>query len=268
MGCKPAYIGLSLLICLNTLGCFTKSSNRAHFITIAGSTSVQPFAEKLAEIYMEINPKVAINVQGGGSTAGVKACREKAAQIGTSSRELHPNESDLTKVVIAHDGIAVIVHPQNPITNLTLDQLRGIFSGKIRSWAQVGWVNKPIHFVNREEGSGTRDAFESIVMKKEEISDEALVQDSNGSVREIIANNPQAIGFISFGVVNHQVKALAVNSVHPTLVTIKNMRYTLTRPFLFLLPKDPAPLALQFIDFVLSRDGQQILEKEGLVGSH
>lgn len=268
MGCKPAIMGLSLLICLITLGCFTKSSSRSHFITVAGSTSVQPFAEKLAEIYMEINPKVAINVQGGGSTAGVKACREKAAQIGTSSRELHPNESDLTKIIIAHDGIAVIVHPQNPISNLTLDQLRGIFSGKIRSWAQVGWVNKPIHFVNREEGSGTRDAFESIVMKKEEISDEALVQDSNGSVREIIANNPQAIGFISFGVVNHQVKAVAVNSVHPTLATIKNTRYTLTRPFLFLLTKDPAPLALQFIDFVLSKEGQQILEKEGLVGSH
>ncbi|MCG6534240.1 MAG: phosphate ABC transporter substrate-binding protein, partial [Syntrophales bacterium LBB04] len=187
MGCRSAYLGLILLVCLITVGCLSKSSARSHFLTIAGSTSVQPFAEKLAEIYMDINRQVTINVQGGGSTAGIKACREKAAQVGTSSRELHPDETDLKKIIIAHDGIAVIVHPQNPIANLTLDQIRGIFSGKIRTWSQVGWINKPIYFVNREEGSGTRDAFESIVMKKGEISDEALVQDSNGSVREIIA---------------------------------------------------------------------------------
>ena len=156
-----------------------------------------------------------INVQGGGSTAGIKACREKAAQIGTSSRELQADERNLKKIIIAKDGIAVIVHPANPVRNMTLEQLRGIFSGKIASWAGLGWLDKPIYFVNREEGSGTRDAFEALVMKKREISDEALVQDSNGSVREIIANNPQAIGYISFGIVNHQVKALAVNSIIP-----------------------------------------------------
>jgi phosphate transport system substrate-binding protein len=129
-------------------------------------------------------------------------------------------------------------------------------------------VDKPIYFVNREEGSGTRDAFEGLVMKKEEISDEALVQDSNGSVREIIANNPQAIGYISFGVINHQVKALAVNSISPSLMTIKSNQYTLTRPFIFVLPGQPTALARRFIDFVLSKEGQKILEKEGLMGIH
>ncbi len=257
-----------ILICLFFLGCTSKSSSRAHSLTIAGSTSVQPFADKLAEIYMEINPQVAINVQGGGSTAGIKACREKAAQIGTSSRELHPDECDLKKIIIARDGIAVVVHPNNPIDNLTLEQLRGIFSGKITSWSQVGWVNKPIYFVNREEGSGTRDAFEALVMKKVEISDKALVQDSNGSVREIIANNPQAIGYISFGIVNHQVKAIAVESIKPSPETIKSNLYTLTRPFILVLPGQPTPLASDFIHFILSQEGQQILEKEGLVGVH
>lgn len=169
---------------------------------------------------------------------------------------------------MAKDGIAVVVHRQNPVNDLSLEQLQGIFSGKIRSWSQVGWVNKPIFFVNREEGSGTRDAFESLVMKKGEISDEALVQDSNGSVREIIANNPQAIGYISFGIVNHQVKAIAVNSIKPSTATIKNNLYTLTRPFIIVLPGHPTPLARQFVDFVLSPEGQQILEKEGLVGIH
>jgi phosphate transport system substrate-binding protein len=258
---------IGVLICL-ALSCCSRSSTRSHTLTIAGSTSVQPFAEKLAEIYMEINPKININVQGGGSTAGIKACNEKAAQIGTSSRELHADEINLTKIIIAKDGIAVIVHPQNPVTNISLEQLKGIFSGKIRSWALLGWVDKPIFFVNREEGSGTRDAFEGMVMKKGGISDEALVQDSNGSVREIIANNPQAIGYISFGIINHQVKALAVDSIFPNLTTIKNNQYTLTRPFIFVLPDHPTELARQFIEFVLSREGQQILEKEGLVGIH
>jgi phosphate transport system substrate-binding protein len=265
---KQAIIGLCLLVCLTALNCSSRSSAKTHLLTIAGSTSVQPFAEKLAEIYMEVHPQLVINVQGGGSTAGIKACREKAAEIGTSSRELHADEGDLTKIVIAKDGIAVIVNPQNPVKAVTTRQLQDIFSGKIRSWAELGWVDRPIYFVNREEGSGTRDAFESLVMKKSEISDEALVQDSNGSVREIIASDPQAIGYISFGIVNRQVKALAVDGIEPTLASIKSNRYTLTRPFIFTLPPQPTPLAKQFVNFVLSPEGQAILEKEGLVGIH
>jgi phosphate transport system substrate-binding protein len=251
------------------IGCFPSRTSSGHSITIAGSTSVQPFAEKLAEIYMEFNAnKIVINVQGGGSTAGIKACQEKAAQIGTSSRELRTDEEGLKRIIIAWDGIAIIVHPSNPVLNITSDQLRGIFSGKIRTWDRIGWVSQPIYFVTREEGSGTRDAFEHLVMKKTPISDEALVQDSNGSVREIVANNPQAIGYISYGVVNHQVKALAVDRVQPSLQGIKNNTYTLTRPFLFVTLGQP-PLAVQkFIDFVLSKEGQGILEREGLVGVH
>jgi phosphate transport system substrate-binding protein len=268
MGGKQTVIGLCLLVFLMTLGCSSKSTSRSHSLTIAGSTSVQPFAEKLAEIYMEINPKLVINVQGGGSTAGIKACRQRAAQIGTSSRDLHAEENDLTKIIIAWDGIAIIVHPKNPIQNLTLTQIQGIFSSRIRSWSHLGGQNKPIYFVTREEGSGTRDAFENLVMKKIEISDEALVEDSNGSVREIIANNPFAIGYISFGVVNQQVKALAINSQYPSLTTIKTRSYQLTRPFLFVLNEPRTALAQEFISFVLSKEGQQILEKEGLVGIH
>jgi phosphate transport system substrate-binding protein len=251
---------------LTGLGCQKKTSARHQSLTIAGSTSVQPFAEKLAEIYMEFNAQITINVQGGGSTAGIKACREGAADIGTSSRDLHPEEEDLKKIVIAWDGIAVIVHPSNPISNLSLEQIRHIFSGKIRSWAQVGGGERRIYFVTREEGSGTRDAFEHLVMKKTEISDEALVEDSNGSVREIIAHNPQAIGYISYGVVNHQVKALAIDGVSPSLGTIKNRIYRLTRPFLFVTRRTVNPQTRKFIDFVLAKEGQEILEKEGLVG--
>ena len=248
-------------------GC-SRGPAKSHSITIAGSTSVQPFAEKLAEVYMQVHPESILNVQGGGSTAGIKACRQGAAEIGTSSRDLHPDESDLQRIVIAHDGIAVIVHPKNRVINVTLEQLQGIFSGTIRSWAQFGGADKPIFPVTREEGSGTRDAFEQLVMGKTEVSDEALVQDSNGSVREIIASNPWAIGYISFGVVNEQVKALAVNSVIPSHETIKNKRYKLTRPFLFVTLTRIPDLCRNFIDFVLGLDGQRILEHEGLIGIH
>lgn len=266
MRCKTAGTIVLILGLILTTACSNPSKGSNQVLTIAGSTSVQPFAEKLAEIYMELHPEIIINVQGGGSTAGIKACREGAAQIGMSSRSLHKDEADLTQVVIAKDGIAIIVHPSNPVNNMNLDQLRGIFSGTLRSWSRLSWVDKEIHFVNREEGSGTRDAFENLVMNKTEISDEALVQDSNGSVREIVANDPQAIGYISFGIVNHQVRALAIQSVPPTLETIKNNRYTLTRPFIFVLPPQPSPLAERFLGFVLSKEGQEILEKEGLVG--
>jgi phosphate transport system substrate-binding protein len=258
-------LGISLLCGYLLAGC-SQGPARSHSITIAGSTSVQPFAEKLTEIYMEVHPDLIINVQGGGSTAGITSCRSGAAQIGTCSRELRDDEKDLQRIVIAYDGIAIIVHPVNPITNLTIEQAQRIFSGTTRFWSELGWVRKPIHFVTREEGSGTRDAFEHLVMGKKEISDEALVQDSNGSVREIIANNPQAIGYISFGVVNHQVKALSVNSVVPTLKTIKSKQYLLSRPFLFVTRDQSSPATRKFIDFVLGTNGQRILEHEGLIG--
>jgi phosphate transport system substrate-binding protein len=261
---KLAVICFLLFFCT---GC-SRGPAKSHSITIAGSTSVQPFAEKLAEIYMEVHPDIIVNVQGGGSTAGIKACTQGAAQIGTCSRELKPDEKNLERIVIAHDGIAVIVHPKNPVSNITIEQMQGIFSGRIRSWSHLGWGDKPIFFVTREEGSGTRDAFEHLVMGKMEISDEALVQDSNGSVREIIANNTRAIGYISFGVVNAQVKALAVNSITPTHTTIKTKQYKLTRPFLFVTLPRVSGLSEKFIDFVLGADGQRILEHEGLIGVH
>ncbi len=247
------------------LGC-RPSTKGEGVITVAGSTSVQPFAEKLAEIYMEHHRGVIINVQGGGSTAGIRSVRGEAADIGSSSRELREEEKDLKRIVIAWDGIAIIVHPKNNIHNLDLSRLRDIFAGRIRYWSELGWVHKSIHFVTREEGSGTRSAFEEMVMHGVPISDEALVQDSNGSVREIVAHDPHAIGYISYGVVDQRVKALGIDRIEPDLRTIKVKRYKLTRPFLFVTKKEPQGLARDFIEFILSFEGQKILEREGLVG--
>ena len=249
------------------LGCGQRDRH-GQTLTIAGSTSVQPFAEKLAEVYMQHHPGLLINVQGGGSSAGIMAVQQRAADIGASSRELNEAEKSLHETVIAWDGIAVIVNPACKLDDLSLEKLQQIFEGKIENWAALGLKPHGMHVITREEGSGTRTAFEELVMKKTEITQQALVQDSNGAVREIVANDPNAIGYISCGLVNNQVKALAIDGVSPTGPNIKKNAYKLTRRFLFVTLNKPEGQVKDFDDFVLSQKGQMLLEKEGLIGVH
>jgi phosphate transport system substrate-binding protein len=234
-------------------------------MTVAGSTSVEPFAELLAEEYMSKHSESHIYVQGGGSTAGIEAAISGAANIGMSSRHLTDAEKKLLAVTIAKDAIAIIVHPTSPIDNLLLDKIRQIFSGNIVNWKELGGPNHPIHVVTREEGSGTRESFQKFVMGKEDISLGALVQDSNGAVRQVISSNPNAIGYISLGLVNEQVKALSISGAEPNLTNVYNGKYTLVRPFLFVFRGEPAGEAKSFLEFVLSPQAQKLLLKEGLV---
>jgi phosphate transport system substrate-binding protein len=232
---------------------------------VAGSTSVQPFAELLAEDYISHNPQSHIYVQGGGSTAGIEAVRTHAANIGMSSRSLLPDEKDLYALTIAKDAIAIIVNPKNPIQNLSLEQVRQVFSGKIKNWRELGAPPHPIVLVNREEGSGTRESFQKFVMGKEEISLESLVQDSNGAIRQVVSSNPYAIGYISLGLVNEKVRTLKISGVEPSLANIESGTYTLVRPFLFVFDREPKGEAKSFLEFMLSPLAQELLSKEGLV---
>jgi phosphate transport system substrate-binding protein len=251
----------SLLIILLTLGCQRSKAG----ITVAGSTSVEPFAELLAEEYMIHHQKSHIYVQGGGSTAGIEAAISGAANIGMSSRYLIGDEKKLHAVMIAKDAIAVIVNPKNPIADLSLVQIRNTFSGKIKSWKEIGGPLPPIVLVTREEGSGTRESFQRFVMGKEDISLEALVQDSNGAVRQVVASDLNAIGYISLGLVNEQVKALRISGVEPSIINIDHGKYKLVRPFLFIFNGEPDGDAKSFLEFVLSATAQKLLFKEGLV---
>lgn len=259
---------LALLIALLLGGgaCGSRPDTAGQAICVAGSTSVQPFAEKLAEVYMGTHPEVRIDIQGGGSSAGIYAARQGAASLGASSRELVASEKDLVEIPIAWDGIAVIVHQQNPLTELSLAQIRDIYQGRIQNWRELGWVDHAIHLITREEGSGTRNAFEELVMGKAEITPAALVQDSNGSVREIVANDPHALGYISVGLVDPRVRALAVDGVQPTRENIRSQRYRLVRRFLLVSKLPPGGACKDFVDFILSAKGQSLLEAEGLVG--
>jgi len=244
------------------------TANKKHTVTIAGSTSVMPFTEKLAEHFMVDHPEYVIDVQGGGSTAGVQACMNNTVSIGMSSRQLKEEEMVLKEIIICYDGISIVVHPNNPIRELTLKQVRDIFNGRIKNWKELGWVDRRIDAVSREEGSGTRGSFEELVMRSEEIDDGIMVQDSNGSVKEVVATDPYAIGFISLGLVDGRVKGLSIDNIAPNLKNIKNKKYKIIRPFIYLSKGELQEYAKTFVDYVLSRDGQKILIKEGLIGIH
>lgn len=260
------YLVLALLLVWAGAGCSSGPAGKVPPLCVAGSTSVQPFAEKLAEVFMNLHPEVRIDIQGGGSSAGIFAARQGAADLGASSRELTKDEQDLVQIPIAYDGIAVIVHPTNPLENLDLETLRDIYQGNIRDWGKLGLRSHAIHLITREEGSGTRNAFEEMVMGKLEVTPAALVQDSNGAVREIVANDPHALGYISVGLVDHRVKALKIDGIPPTRENIRSHTYKLVRRFILVSRLPPSGCAKDFVDFILSAQGQSLLEAEGLVG--
>ncbi len=234
-------------------------------LTVAGSTSVQPIAEMLAEEFQAQNPGVRINVQGGGSSAGIKAAQTGAAQIGTSSRELKKEEKNLHETMIARDGVAIVVHPENKVARLTLAQIQEIFAGKITNWKEVGGKNAPIRVVIREAGSGTRGAFEELVMGKVAVTERAIVQGSTGAVRQTVSGDPDAVGYISFDALDKEVKSLKVEGVEAKAANVKNGSYKIARPFLFLTKDEPTGIVKAFIDFVLSGKGQTIIAQNGLV---
>lgn len=232
-------------------------------IIVAGSTSVQPLSEELAQEFMTKHPGVRINVQGGGSGAGITAAKTGAAQIGSSSRDLKPEEEANLKVFeIAKDGIAIVVHPSNKVSKLTTEQIRKIFSGEITNWKQVGGKNAKIMLVIREAGSGTRGAFEELVMGKTPVLPSAIVQGSTGAVMASVAQAKNAIGYMSMGAVDKTVKAVKVDGVAANEQNVVKKRYKIARPFLYLTKGEPTGLAKAFIEYVLGKEGQKLVARD------
>jgi phosphate transport system substrate-binding protein len=246
-------------------GC-TSSENASAKLQLAGSTSVEPHAEALAKAFQANNSGVQVFVQGGGSSAGVTAVGAGTADIGMSSANLSASQlskyPNLKAVPIAVDGIAVIVSPQNTVNNLTMNQTRDIFTSNITNWNQVGGSDAKINVVNREEGSGTRDGIQKIVLKGGNFSSGGITQSSTGAVRSYVAGDPNAIGYISFAEVNNSVKALNIDGVAPKYDTVANGTYPIQRYFLFVTNGDPTGNAKAFIDFTLSPAGQAVLKAD------
>ena len=245
-------------------------------VVTAGSTSVQPLSEELAAVFMDANPGVTVEVQGGGSGQGIKAIQEKIADFGALSRNVKDEEkaSVTEEFVIAKDGVAVVVNPESTIENLTIEQIKKIYIGEITNWKEAGGEDAPIVVVSREEGSGTRGAFTEItkVMEKNEAGEEvdnttkdALVQGSTGAVMQTVATTPDTIGYVSLGSLSDTVKAVKVEGVAPSNETVLSGEYKISRPFLYVVGGELTEAAQLYIDFILSEEGQAIVEDSGFI---
>ena len=258
------------LVSLTTL-CACSTSTSSKQITVAGSTTCLPIAEVAAEGYTE-DTGVGVLVSGLGSSAGIEAVSNGTADIATSSRALNAEEEKLglTPIPIAHDGIAVIVNPENPVQNLSVEQLAGIYSGAIANWSEVGRPDLAIQLVNRDEASGTREAFKNIVMKGASFDRRAAVLSGTGQVRDVVSRTPGAIGYISLGFVESkhaktQVRAINVNHVEPSEKTIASGGYPISRDLYFFVKGTPAPEASAYIDYVHSEEFAPQIREAGFI---
>ena len=253
---------LTLTLCACSSGSSTSS------ITVAGSTTCLPIAEIAAEGFKE-EAGTDVLVSGLGSSAGIEAVSNGTADIASSSRGLNADEQDLglTPIVIAHDGIAVIVNDDNPVDNLSTEQLRDIYAGKITNWKEVGGADEPIIVIGREAGSGTRGAFEELVDLKDACK-YANELDSTGAVIAKVASTPGAIGYASLDALDDSVKALSLEGVEATAENIKAGNYFLSRPFVMATKgeiSEQNDLVQAWFDFVLGDEGQQVASEVGLI---
>jgi phosphate transport system substrate-binding protein len=238
-------------------------------ISVVGSTSVAPLAQELADEFNKTETGLKIDIQAVGSSAGIKAAIDGSGDIGMSSRDLKEEEKGerLTEHVIAMDGIAIAVHPNNKVTDLTAEQITKIFKGEIKNWKEVGGDDKEILVVSREAGSGTRGAFEELTSLEGKkngktfslLAVEALIAEGNGAVKANIASKENAIGYLSLGYLDDTVKTVIVDGVEPTVENIKAKKYVVSRPFLMLTKDDMKPEVKAFIDYIMSDEGQKIV---------
>lgn len=240
-------------------------------VVIAGSTSVQPLSEAMSEVYMEENPDVTVEVQGGGSGQGIKSIEDGIADIGSLSREVGEDEkgSISEEYVIAKDGVAVIVNADVNVDDLSLEQIKGIYTGEIKNWSEVGGDNAEITVVSREEGSGTRGAFTEItgvtVDDVDNTTKDALVQPSTGAVKETVSTTPNSIGYVSLGSLDDSVKVLTVEGVEATSENVVSGDYKIQRPFVYVVGSEVSETAQAFIDFAMSDEGQKIVEENDFI---
>lgn len=230
-----------------------------------GSTSVQKIIDAAGSEFTALNPDAKFTYSGTGSSDGIKGATAGTYSFGCASRDLKTEEKgSLTELIFAYDGIAIVVNPANTVTNLTKDQIGKIYRGEVTNWSEVGGADAPIVVVSREDGSGTRTATEELVGFAEKLKPDATIKEGNGNVQTTVAGNANAIGYVSLTFVDKTVKAVDVDGVKATVENVKSKTYPISRPFLAIYDKakvDDATLA--FLDFLMSTDGQAIVEEHG-----
>jgi phosphate transport system substrate-binding protein len=249
--------------------------NAGQKIVIDGSTTVGPIAKAFAQYYMNLNKDVNITVSESGSGNGAKSLINGVCDIADMSRFMKDKEFKAAVEkgifpvahVVALDGLPILVHPSNPVDNLTVEQVRNIYIGKIKNWKEVGGPNVKIVMVSRDTNSGTYETFNKLVMKKQKIVEGCEYVGSNGAVRGRVQNTPAAIGYAGLGFVDKTVKALKINNIYPTRKTVSSGKYPIARPlFMFTngYPKMGSHV-YQFVTLHLTKKGQEMIDRIGFV---
>lgn len=254
------------------------------FIQIKGSDTLVNVTQNLAEEFMKKNPYIFVAVTGGGSGVGIASLINKTTDIATASRRMKKKEIEMAKkrgispyeIIVGYDGIAIIVNKNNPVDKLTIKQLHEIYTGKITNWKELGGKDLEIVALSREVSSGTHLYFKEHIVQlgkttKDEFASSVLMFPSNQAIVEEVASNEQAIGYIGMGYLNKRVKAVAIaekdgdSYIYPTVEEVLAKKYPLSRPLYMYTDGKPKGIVKNFIDFVLSREGQLIFKKIGFV---
>jgi len=261
MGGKVDYIAASRTA---TVDYFTTMSGT---VKISGSTTVQPIAQAAADKLMAMNSGLSITVAGGGSGAGINDATAGTSNIGLSSRDLTSDELKvLTPYVVGQDGIAIIVHPSNSVSNLTKEQAQKIFLGEIKNWNEVGGANAPIFVQTRETGSGTRSTLEEMLLSKESVVETATPATSSALIKQAVAAGANAIGYDSIGFVDNSVKAVSLDGVAANAASVKSGSYLMGRDLFAVTKGRPSGASAMFIDYLRTKDCQDnIVSKEGYI---
>ena len=265
---------ISILTVVGLVACFftgcgaDKSTSNGGTVATDGSTSMEKVIGYLSEAYMEENADVKVTYNPTGSGSGIQAVQEGRCDIGLASRNLKDEEkaNGLEGTILAYDGIAIIVNPNNPVSDLSVETIAKIYTGEIKNWKEVGGNDAEIVLIGREAGSGTRDGFESITDTEDKCKYRQELT-STGDVITTVANNPAAIGYASLASVKDTVKALKVDGVVASEETIKDGSYVVQRPFVLVTKKDAklSESAQKFFDYITSEAANEIISGAGVV---
>ncbi len=266
----PVLLAVSTLLSLNNghCGALENFKGLQGTISIAGGTAHIPVMNDAAKNIMTFNPAVKITVEGGGSGVGVQKVGEGLVDIGNTGRALSPEEVQkygLKSYPFALDGVATVVNPKNSVSDLTAQQIIDIFAGKITNWKEIGGKDATIHLFSRDEASGTREVFWEKLLKKGTVAASANIVPSNGAMKVAVAQDPDAIGYVSIGHVDDSVKALQLGGIPASQENAMSGQYPVVRKLYMNTKGDPDKLVKAFIDYILSADGAAIIKRHGYI---